>query len=382
MVPTPEANPPKVLLIGVGDVTVRVAHLLATAPTPVELVLASRSLERATRFANLTKFAAMNVGAVRDIAAVGLDIADVARTAEAIRGLDPSLIFLGASIQPARAIMDLPDELFRQLDEAQLGPWLPMHLTLAYELMQAVRLAESRAVVVNSAYPDAVGPALASIGLTPHIGIGNVGNVIPGITCAAAHQLGTEPGEVSVNLVGHHYFSHHVHRFGEAEGIPHSLQVRVRGQRQPVDTAAVYAQLASNFRRQGGRDGQQLTAASATSIILALLGEQPVAVHAPAPDGLVGGYPVRISSHGVDLDLPPELTAAQAQSINQRCQQLDGIQTMASGTIRFTPERMAIMERALGYSCHELEVAEARAAAEELSARYDAFLLARGLDRR
>ena len=46
---------PKLLLIGIGDVTIRLAHLLATGDQPVDIVMAGRSLERATRFANLTK---------------------------------------------------------------------------------------------------------------------------------------------------------------------------------------------------------------------------------------------------------------------------------------------------------------------------------------
>ena len=182
-------KPPKVLLIGIGDVTIRLAHLLATGDQPVDLVMAGRSLERATRFANLTKLAASNLGHFRDVEALALELTDIDRTAAEIRRIQPDLIFMGASIQAARAIMDVAPEAFKDLDQAQLGPWLPMHLALNYELMQAVRLAESRAIVVNAAYPDAVGPALATVGLAPHIGIGNIANVVPGITWAAAQQL-------------------------------------------------------------------------------------------------------------------------------------------------------------------------------------------------
>ncbi|WP_030739112.1 hypothetical protein [Streptomyces sp. NRRL S-31] len=371
---------PRVLLIGAGDLTIRLGHLLASAEPETRIVLASRSLERATRFANLTKLAAGNLGHAREVEAVALDLADVDRTAEELRCIRPTVIFLGASIQAARAIMDLPEELFRRLDEAQLGPWLPMHLTLAHELMQAVRLAESEAVVVNGAYPDAVGPALATIGLAPDVGIGNIGNIVPGITWAAAEELGVSPAEVGVKAVGHHYFSHHVHRFGEARGIPHLLDVRVGGTKAEIDTGAAYARLAGGLRRQGGKEGQQLTATSAARLLLALLSHGESSLHAPAPGGMVGGYPVRVSSDGVRLDLPPGIDPSAAETVNRQCQRLDGIERVAAnGTVHFTEERMAVMRDMLGYHCSELKVTEARAAATELAGRYDAFLRRHGL---
>ncbi|WP_030646340.1 MULTISPECIES: hypothetical protein [Streptomyces] len=371
---------PKILLIGSGDLTIRLGHLLASAEPETRLVLASRSAERATRFANLTKLAAANLGRIREVEAVAMDMADVDRTAEQLRRIRPTIIFMGASIQAARAIMDLPEDLFRRLDEAQLGPWLPMHLTLVHELMQAVRLAESRAVVVNGAYPDAVGPALAALDLAPDVGIGNIGNIVPGITWAAAEELGVSPAEVEVKAVGHHYFSHHVHRFGEARDIPHLLDVRVAGTPATVDADAVYARLAGGLRRQGGKEGQQLTATSAARLLLALLSLTEHTLHAPAPGGMTGGYPVRVSRDGVRLDLPPGTTPSAAQAVNRRCQLLDGIERVAAnGTVQFTEERMAVMREMLGYHCTELKVADARSAATELAGRYDAFLRRHGL---
>lgn len=373
---------PRVLLIGAGDLTVRLCHLLASAEPAMRLVVASRSLERATRFANLTKLAATNLDQIQEVEPLALDVADVDRTAAEIRRIQPEIIFMGASIQAARAIMDLPADLFKRLDDAQLGPWLPMHLTLVYELMQATQLADSRAVVVNGAYPDAVGPALATVGLAPDVGIGNIGNIVPGISWAAAQELGVSPAEVSVKVVGHHYFSHHVHRFGEAHDIPHLLDVTVGPSRVSVDSAAVYAHLAGALRRQGGKEGQQLTATSAARLILALLSHQSRAQHAPGPGGLVGGYPVRVSRDGVELDLSPDIDVSAAEAVNQRCQELDGIARIApNGTVHFTDERMAVMQDMLGYQCSELKIADSRLAAMELAQRYEAFLAKHGLSK-
>jgi hypothetical protein len=363
------------LLIGIGDVTIRLAHLLATGETPVDLVMAGRSSERATRFANLTKLAASNLGYHRDVEPLALDLADIDRTAAQIRRIQPDLIFMGASIQAARAIMDVSPEAFKQLDQAQLGPWLPMHLALNYELMQAVRLAESRATIVNAAYPDAVGPALATLGLAPHIGIGNIANVVPGITWAAAQELNAHPNEIDINLVCHHVFSHHVHRFGEAQAIPYSLTVFRAGEQVAVDHEAIFARLASTLRRQGGKDGQQVTATSAARTVWALLGEQTRQLHSPAPGGLTGGYPLRVSRERIDLVLPEGLSEETAHDVNRRAQILDGIEQITSdGTIVFADEQMAILDDLLGYRCKQLHVVDAREAATELRTKYARYV--------
>jgi hypothetical protein len=377
---TAGAQRPKLLLIGVGDVTIRVAHLLASGSLECDLVLASRTIERATRFANLTKFAASNLGRDSDVKPLEVELSDIENTAELIAEIQPDLIFMGASIQAARAIMDLPKPIFEQLDQAQLGPWLPMHLTLVYELMQAVRIAECSAIVVNAAYPDAVGPALETVGLAPHIGIGNIANIVPGLRWAAAEELEAAPGEVTVNLICHHYFSHHVHRFGEAEGIPYTLTVFHLGEKVEVDQDAMFARLASSLRRQGGKDGQQVTATSAARVIYALLREEPTLLHSPAPHGRPGGYPLAVSNKTVELDLIPEVSEASAVKTNRLCQQLDGIDEIApDGSIWFGAEQMTVMRDLLSYDCSVLKVEDARAAATELGQKYEEFVRSQSL---
>lgn len=370
---------PTVLLVGIGDLSVRVAHLLSQQAEEVNIVMAGRSLDRAIRYANLTKFAAANLGCLRQVDGIEMDLQDEARTAETIAAIQPDIIFLGASMQAARAIVDLPAQAFRELDDAQLGPWIPMHLTLAYELMRAVTLARSQAKVVNACYPDAVGPALKSVGLAPFVGIGNVGNVIPAIRFAAAHQLGAAVEDVDVRLIAHHFFSHHVHRFGEAAGIPYLLDVSVAGRSEPLDDERLFGSLAQSLRRQGGRDGQQLTAASAITVIRAALGLSDGIVHAPAPEGMTGGFPVRFDRGSLALCVPPGISPAKAEEINQACQRLDGIaEISSSGIIRFEAEQMSVLTKMLGYECSEMKVGDTRAHAEELSTRYAEYLAGNG----
>lgn len=115
---------PRILIIGVGDLSVRLAHLIALSLPTAEVRLASRSLERATRYANLASFSARTVGSGVRFKPVELDLPRIADTAHSLSEIDPDAVFMGASIQAARAIMDLPAEVFRAIDRALLCPWL------------------------------------------------------------------------------------------------------------------------------------------------------------------------------------------------------------------------------------------------------------------
>jgi hypothetical protein len=367
---------PLVLLVGVGDLTTRLAHLLCAGGAPFDLILASRDEDRAIRYANLVRLAASNLGFEREVHGVQLDIGDIAHTAEVLATLRADLIFIGASIQPARAIAELPEPLFEMLDAAQLGPWLPMHLTLSYEIMQAVRASGTTPLVVNSAYPDAVGPVLASVKLAPTVGVGNVANIVPGLRHAAALQLAEDPGAIELRVVAHHFFSHRIHRMGDAGGARYRISVATAEGSRDIDEDVLFRAVAKDLRRQGGCDGQQITACSAMRVIEAILGEEPRRVHAPAPNGYAGGYPILCGAGRIALDLPAGLDLATAQEINESGQLLDGIAEIApGGVVRFKEEQMDVLRRSLGYSCEELRIEDCREAAVELGARYQSYLL-------
>jgi len=60
---------------------------------------------------------------------------------------------------------------------------------------------------------------------------------------------------------------------------------------------------------------------------------------APAPDGLIGGYPLTIGDRSVSLDLPASVSLEEAHAYNARIARADGIGTIeADGTVIFTEE--------------------------------------------
>jgi hypothetical protein len=89
-----------------------------------------------------------------------------------------------------------------------------------------------------------------------------------------------------------------------------------------------------------GTVSHDLTAAHTVQIVEALLGDEPTAAHAPAPGGLPGGYPVRLSREAIEVDWPE---VHDAVALNERAQRWDGIERIeADGTIVFTQELFAL----------------------------------------
>ncbi|WP_070106430.1 hypothetical protein [Burkholderia plantarii] len=365
----------RIMLVGAGNLTANVLHLLARQAR-VELILVGRNLEATTRLANLARLTALQLGHDLRIVPDATDLLDTARTAELIGRHQPDIVFNGASLQSWRIITQLPKSAFEELDAAQFGPWLPMHLTLMHRLMAAVFASGMRPAVVNAAFPDAVNPVLSRVGLAPLVGIGNVCNVVPAIRASLAEQLGASLERVQVRLIAQHYFSHYVPRYGQPEYAPFCLEVELDGAdvTSEVPIRSILAAVGTRHRRLGGIDGQILTAASAISVLRGLLGTEASRTHAPGPLGMPGGYPVELRNLRVQLDLPRNVTMADAVSINERCQMADGIERIdIDGTVHFCDWSVAVMKRMLGYECRVMRLDDSLDHALELAAKYREF---------
>jgi hypothetical protein len=361
------------MIVGMGDLAGLVLNLLAQEPVS-RIVLASRNVDEMNRRKNLALLFAAQLGRYPRIDCVPIDLADEAATAEAIARVRPDVVFNTATLQSWRIITQLPTTTFQALDEAQFGPWLPMHLSLVRRLMRAVKASGHDPVVVNAAFPDAVGPALQGAGLAPTVGVGNVANVVPALRGAIGLLADVPLESVQLRLFTQHYLSHRVPAAGDSGGAPYFAQAESDGRVLDVDFEAAFGLVKSRFQRTGGAFRQMITAASSVSVLRPLLTGEPARAHAPAPGGLPGGYAVRVENGSVSLDLPPGLTREAAIALNEDCQRFDGIDRIdPDGTVHFTPREMAIMTRMLGYECLRMPLDEVDDRAAELGAKYREF---------
>jgi hypothetical protein len=228
--------------------------------------------------------------------------------------------------------------------------------------------------VVNVAFPDAVNAVLAAEGFAPTCGAGNSDLLRPGIRLAAADRLGVSPDRVDLEWIGHHY--HVVHYWmglDEVEALDpagYHLRLLLDGEDVGDRLDPAVALAAAGRDLPPGRLIGERTAASAAKNARLLLRSAGADDHAPAPNGLVGGYDVRFEKGEVRLRLPRGLGEQDARRICERAQRGDGIESIApDGAVRFTPEAAETMREILGYDCDVLRPEEAEDRVVELRAK-------------
>jgi hypothetical protein len=370
----------KILLVGVGELGGIVLEFLCRVPGICEIVAADSNADWGCRKANSAIEGASYMGLFPKIQFHQLDLLDVDRTAELLAAIKPTLIYNGTTLQSWWVVNELPPDKNALLygPRCGLGPWSAMHLALTYRLMQAVDRAGIRPYVVNSSFPDVTNPSLARIGLAPTVGIGNIDLAVPYIQKAAAEILDVPMSNVRVELIGHHYHAYYWCRTGTAADVRHHLRVFVGVEDVTAklgDRAAFIAQLPRRGMRPAGRHGQFVVAASSVRNIMAILNDTGEIGHAPGPEGLEGGYPVRLSRQGANVVLPAGMTRQEARAINLEAQQYDGIQEVAAnGDIVFTDEAHIRFKEVLGVDSKRVTLADSYEQALELRHKFRAFL--------
>jgi hypothetical protein len=163
-----------------------------------------------------------------------------------------------------------------------------------------------------------VNPLLARLGLPVFCGIGNVATLAAG--------LRTRIGAGRLAMLAHHAHLHQPERTDDEalawlDGVP-------------VEPSEVGQALASH-RRTDRRLLNEVTGFAAAQLLTAMLTGREIAANLPGPQGLPGGYPVRVSGRSIALDLPPSFDEQAAIAWNERAAAREGI-AFDGDRVRFT----------------------------------------------
>lgn len=184
---------------------------------------------------------------------------------------------------------------------------LPLQTALVAEVVAG--LADSQAVIVNACYPDCVNVVLQQTEPRITCGIGNAAIV-------EAFCRAHDPGKTQdVRVVGHHG------HFGPwIRGKPARQQPRIWVKGRERNSLRLGPKLG-----EVGEEMNQVTAATAVSLLLSLLTGDTLRMSLPGVHGMRGGYPFILRGGRFTLNLPPGITQTEALAHNRKGEHLDGV---------------------------------------------------------
>lgn len=362
-----------VMIIGLGDLGGYVLEFLARIPNIPKIVTADINGEWGERKTNSAIAGAFQFELYPDIEFRQLDAFDIDKTAKLLQEVQPTVIYNSMTLQSWWVITQLPQEAYKAIDEARYAPWYPMHFVPTYKLMQAVKKSGIKTHVVNAAFPDLVNPALAKIGLSPTVGIGNIDNLVCSLKIVGAKMFKVSLRSVAVYMVAPHFVSYYMGRFGNSGGVTYYLKVMIddKDVTPKMNKDEFVSKVTTFGKRPGSIQAHPVVASSVCRIMMGILFDTKQLGHAPGPNGLPGGYPIKLSANGVEVFLPENLTLEEALRINNEAQVFEGVSSIEEdGTVVLTEKSAGIFKKLLDFDCKVYTVKESETKAKELDDKF------------
>ncbi len=375
----------KIMVIGVGELGGIVLEFLCRIPGICDIVTADSNEDWGVRKTNSAILGASYLGLYPNIEFYPVNLLDIEKAAEILSKVNPTIIYNGTTLQSWWVVNELPPDVNAKIyrHRCGLGPWISMHLALTANLMKAVKVSGIDTYVVNTSFPDVTNPSLDRVGLGPTIGIGNMDLIIPYLQKTASDKLAIPMANIDVEMIGHHYHGYNWCRNGGGYEAPHYLRIYVKGQDitdQLGDMRKFVAELPKHAMRPAGRHGQYLVAGSSVKNIMAILNDSNLITHSPGPQGLEGGYPVRLSRKGAEVVLPAGMTLQNARKLMLDAQQYDGVQEIKeNGDIVLTEEAYETFKEMFGVDCRAITIDDSFDQARELRSKFEKFATSQGV---
>lgn len=146
---------------------------------------------------------------------------------------------------------------------------------------------------------------------------------------------------IKIYFIVHHFVSHYIHRYKVNTEIPFYFRALINDIdiTSDIDINKLFMLLIKKFRRLEATQSQTLAASSIVKLLINIINNTGEIIHVPSPNGLPGGYPLRVIDNDCEIILPPneEITLEKAINLNQKGQKLDGIDKIDSnGTVCFS----------------------------------------------
>ena len=302
-----------IVVVGTGSLAAGVAHSLCQAADgPLRVAVIGRDAAKVSRLTRIANARAAAFGRKASFESVELAQFKALAFSRAFRSLRPKVIFQAASLQSPWEAGEGQNAWTRLLATAGFGVTLPLQMVLAAEVSRGA--VDTEAAIINASYPDCVNVALHKLGLRITCGIGNA--AIVEAFCRSTEKT----KHADVRVIGHHG-----HLSAWLKGKRASSQPRVWVQGREIDGQRLRPNLEAIEE-----DLNDVTAATAVVVILAMLSGETLHQSIPGVAGLPGGYPFEVKRRKFALRLPKGITLEEAVAHNKSGEHLDGVDVGSS----------------------------------------------------
>jgi len=347
-----------VMILGLGGVGYETMQNLACDPSVDRLVAADIDAETGRRRLNAARYRGDYHETHPDMEFQAVDLLEIDSAVGALEEAEPDVVTTAVTLLPYGAFEALPSSVTDDLVEfAPNGPGfaciVPGQIPLVHNLMQAIERADIPTPhVINASLPDVINPTLDRIGAGPVAGSGNVAHLVAPIKLICRRQFGVPMEAVDVYLAISQTGVHASFVNCSLRDVPYYLKVLVDGDdvSDEIDLDVELQRQRLPFPTQPGEEEiSTVTGASSARIASALLNDTGEVLHAPGPNGLEGGFPVRFDRSGAEVVLPDDITREEALEICREGNRFNGIERIDDdGKIVFTETTRDVLEEFLG----------------------------------
>ncbi len=314
-----------ILIVGTGNFAARILFdLVATADAPTRIAIAGRNAQRLAWLATAARARAHMFRRPVTVASRVVAPTEPDAVTDLLSRMRPSVVLQAASLQPGSVISAQGNAWSKLVAAGGLSASAVFQTVLSARVARGCVEALPGVHFVNACFPDVANSLIAAMGLPVTCGIGNIQILAHAFGGALAHSRSDDLKVLA------HYQNLAAWRQLPAERKGANARVWLDG-----------AELTDVFERFGSvqltpEPVIDISGAAAAPLLLALAHRREWHGHAPGPDGLPGGYPVRTKGGRLLLDLPAELTRDAAVGWNLAHEEANGLIVDRHGQAHYT----------------------------------------------
>lgn len=313
-----------ILISGTGAFAARIAFdIAATAPEPVEVVIAGRNRARLSWLRTAANARAAMFGTEARFTAHEIDLLTPDASDALLAATSPRVVVQAASIQTSQVIAQSGNAWTRLVAEGGLSATAVFQALISSRVAAAITRRGKPAILLNCGFPDVVNGMITAQGHQVASGMGNVA-ILSNVFAGSA----SVPRRAKVEVVAH-YQNLAAWRQPPAARSGRAPRVWVDGE----EVADVFARF---FDIQLTPEPViEISGASGVPMILAMAAGRSWSGHVPGPNGLPGGYPVKLADGRLELDLPAGIGRDEAIEWNASFERENGLSVSPSGEAVF-----------------------------------------------